>query len=607
MRVNGETKAQMEYAQAVKDNGGVSLKEGESRDTSQDQPWEYEDKPYTDNYVLITTAIWMLPKLIVFLPVMLILNVVPVVLCRFFMAMMPEPMDRVQRNPVFYAWFTIVLICSLPAMLVIVLSYLLDSIVYYLFSILFCTFTCQWAQAMSNFERIRPFRGGPSIITHSTDIMCCIMGQSMRQGLLEIVYMVSMMWVLIPWLKYYICCNPFIYNLDHRLVQQISTGMKDLGDLASECRSDGKGVEEVAHECRNVISRARNSRERRHRVDLWSFVPHYPYPPPGRKHSFGMQAGGSAYPAKFTLLVNVTHADIKTKGGNQEQFVLSNSIERPVYRVMLWYSNPFHFLTGWVEASISTGMPSQPRKALGGEHPMWLVTGKTQLTSGRDSYTGSGMIDWFFDYWLPVFVHEIRYAIKLKHLLATDKAYSEEANKEAKAAYIEAQSQEEKAKKDLAEAGDDENKKKEAETSVENAAKLVAARQEVWEKTRWKSAKKIAEEYADSRYQQVLSKDGISAALEEKIGLHLYGDDATLSIYRQQGEKDHKDSWQAFDDRMGDCNKLGCIARKHEDGEDSCLLRPDVNDEDREEGNPMVYPETPHGGLSQTLKKHWVD
>mmetsp|Transcript_114807 Transcript_114807/g.179343 ORF Transcript_114807/g.179343 Transcript_114807/m.179343 type:complete len:412 (+) Transcript_114807:95-1330(+) len=385
MRVNGETKAQMEYAQAVKDNGGVSLKEGESRDTSQDQPWEYEDKPYTDNYVLITTAIWMLPKLIVFLPVMLILNVVPVVLCRFFMAMMPEPMDRVQRNPVFYAWFTIVLICSLPAMLVIVLSYLLDSIVYYLFSILFCTFTCQWAQAMSNFERIRPFRGGPSIITHSTDIMCCIMGQSMRQGLLEIVYMVSMMWVLIPWLKYYICCNPFIYNLDHRLVQQISTGMKDLGDLASECRSDGKGVEEVAHECRNVISRARNSRERRHRVDLWSFVPHYPYPPPGRKHSFGMQA------------------------------------------------------------------------------------------------------------------------------------------------------------------------------------------------------------------------------LEEKIGLHLYGDDATLSIYRQQGEKDHKDSWQAFDDRMGDCNKLGCIARKHEDGEDSCLLRPDVNDEDREEGNPMVYPETPHGGLSQTLKKHWVD
>jgi hypothetical protein len=133
MRVNGETKAQMEYAQAVKDNGGVSLKEGESKDTSQDQPWEYEDKPYTDNYVLITTAIWLLPKLIVFLPVMLILNVVPVVLCRFFMAMMPEPTDRVQRNPVFYAWFTIALICSLPAMLVIVLSYLLDSIVYYFF------------------------------------------------------------------------------------------------------------------------------------------------------------------------------------------------------------------------------------------------------------------------------------------------------------------------------------------------------------------------------------------------------------------------------------------------------------------------------------------
>jgi len=122
----------------------------------------------------------------------------------------------------------------------------------------------------------------------------------------------------------------------------------------------------------------------------------------------GLQAGGSTYPGKFTLIVHTTHA-VSTAGGSTEQLVLSNSVEQPVYRVMLWYNNPFHFLTGWVEASISNGMPSQSQKKTGGEHPMWLVTARSPMVSGRDSFTGSGLIDGFFDYWLPVFVHEMRY------------------------------------------------------------------------------------------------------------------------------------------------------------------------------------------------------
>merc|ERR1719237_1493958 len=164
---------------------------------------------------------------------------------------------------------------------------------------------------------------------------------------------------------------------------------------------------EVAETARGIISRSRQSREQADRIDIWSFVPHYPYPPKDRRWALGMQAGGSTYPGKFTLIVHTTHA-VSTAGGSTEQLVLSNSVEQPVYRVMLWYSNPFHFLTGWVEASISNGMPSQPEKRMGGEHPMWLVTAHSPLVSGRDSFTGSGMIDAFFDYWLPVFVHEMR-------------------------------------------------------------------------------------------------------------------------------------------------------------------------------------------------------
>lgn len=76
-----------------------------------------------------------------------------------------------------------------------------------------------------------------------------------------------------------------------------------------------------------------------------------------------------------TLLTHSTHAVAEAAGVTEErQFVLSGCTERPVWRVMLWYSNPYHFFTGWVEASITHGRPSQVDKVHGGEHPMWLVT-----------------------------------------------------------------------------------------------------------------------------------------------------------------------------------------------------------------------------------------
>lgn len=210
-----------------------------------------------------------------------------------------------------------------------------------------------------------------------------------------------------PWLKYYINCNPWIYDLDQRLCQQITTTMKDCGT-----------PQEVSSSARDIISMCRQPRDMAEMLDKWSFVPHYPYPPLDRRYALGLQAGGGQYPAKFTLFVHVTHAVAEAQG-SMEQFVLSNSVAEPIYRVMLWYNNPFHFLTGWVEASVSTGLPSQPEKHHGGEHPMWLVTARTPMIAGRDAFTGSGMIDAFFDFWLPVFVYEMRIISRLKYHRAT--------------------------------------------------------------------------------------------------------------------------------------------------------------------------------------------
>lgn len=399
MWLNGESWEQMAHAQDIKKAGGVSLNESDGTDTSKDQIWKYDlsrKAKVADAYLLATTILWLGPKLVVLAVPMLVLHIPPMIVVHVYASALQEGVFAVVRSPCFYLSFFLALVLSIPAICLILVSLVVDMCGYYFFSVLYCALTCRWASAYASMRKIDPYRRGPSIIRHLPDFFVCCVGQCARQGVGEVLYMVSCMWMLMPWLKYHINCNPWVYDLDNRLCQQISTEMQDLGSPS-----------EVADMSRQIISCARQPRSTAARIDLWSFVPHYPLPPPERRWALGLQAGGSAYPGKFTLIVHTTHA-ISDAGGSTEQFVISNSCEQPIYRVMLWYSNPFHFLTGWVEASVSTGMPSQPDKYHGGEHPMWLVTGRTPQVAGRSAWTGSGMIDAFFDYWLPVFVHEMR-------------------------------------------------------------------------------------------------------------------------------------------------------------------------------------------------------
>jgi hypothetical protein len=160
----------------------------------------------------------------------------------------------------------------------------------------------------------------------------------------------------------------------------------------------GPFADDVVDAARKIISRCKQSEDMQDRLDRWVFCPHYPYPPRGRRWAIGMQSAAN----QSTLLTHATHAGAEASGIT-EQFVYSNSVERPLWRVMLWYNNPYHFLTGFVEASVSHGRPSQTDKALGGEHPMWLVSSHSPLHSERNSIMlGPGRVDRFFDNWLPV-------------------------------------------------------------------------------------------------------------------------------------------------------------------------------------------------------------
>lgn len=393
---DGETLAQMRHAHKIK-----KIQECMSKDV----PWKHDNSlSTTDHYCEITSIFFIVLKFIVFMLPLFILAF-PVAFASWLYAKcMKTPTETVVRDCRFVAYCTLMMPFCLPFILMTIVAYLFDSIFYYLFSVPFYMYRLcsdKNASIKSSWDSIRPYRRGPSTFVHMIDIFVCLVGQTLREGLLSSTFDVACMIVIIPWVKYYINTNPWLYNLEERFIQQITTSMKDMP------------VPEVTGAIRDIISRSKQPKDIETDEEHWSFVPHYPYPPSGRNWALGMQCGGKPYMG-FYLLVHVTHA---LKMNTMEKrdpnyFVFSNCVEEPIYRVMLWYNNPYHLFTGFVEASVSTGGKYQPDKIYGGEHPMWLVTGRSPFLADRTSKTGPGWIDKFFDWWLPYFVFEVRKVLR---------------------------------------------------------------------------------------------------------------------------------------------------------------------------------------------------
>jgi hypothetical protein len=426
MRLNGETQTMMDHVQKRwKDI---------DYDTSGDQKWEIDpDLACADRYVWYVTVSWLAIKILIFALPFLLINMLSMLLIWGYAREQKTPTDYMERTCCFWMLFFFVGLIHLPSLVLLFVGLWMDYAVYYMMGFLWTLFTCRWSKCWASHRALDPYRCGPSIVSlgAQADIFVCYAGQTLRHGFVGTAYNVTVMYLIMPWLKYFWNVNPWIYDLEERFVQQISTSMMDMAKM-HEYAGEQFVEKGICDGARRIISRGKQFAYVRANEDYWNFVPHYPYPPPHRRWAMGLQAGGSCNtPAKFTLLVHTTHA-ISDSGGAPdvkctEQFVLSNSVHTPVYRVMLWYSNPFHFFTGFVEASISTGGDSQPDKYLGGEHPMWLVTAKSPFLSERNSMTGVGMIDSFFDNWLPIFVHECRRLTHLDHQLIVEKKGFKEA------------------------------------------------------------------------------------------------------------------------------------------------------------------------------------
>lgn len=395
MYLNGETRRCMEHAHKLK---------ALNQNTSVDQPWEIDESlACKDTYVKVCSALHLLPKFLFCYPLLVLLQLPGTLACWLYLKSLPTPCDSMRGSCGFSG--LCILLCFLSAPLAFFVACLLyaDYAMYYFYGFVYCLVTCGWSRYFESLKVIRPYRCGPCIVFRLGDVVHAFLGQMSRQGFCEANNMLAGMFILMPWMKYFINCNPWVYALEERFVQQISTSMQDAS------------YDQSAEAVLAIISRCKQNPPVRDEVDSWSFSPCYAFPPSHRRFAIGMQSGSTSSCIAFFLLVHTTHALCKN-GGSTEQFVLSNSSCYPCYRVMLWYSNPYHFLTGWVEASLSTGLPDQPDKNRGGEHPMWIVTSRSPFLSRRSSYTGVGFIDQFFDRFLPTYVKQARTILRGKQV-----------------------------------------------------------------------------------------------------------------------------------------------------------------------------------------------
>ena len=196
-----------------------------------------------------------------------------------------------------------------------------------------------------------------------------------------------------PWIKYWQNGNLFVAALRWRFITQIGRALDDV-DL------DG-----IHAAFTSVISDARHTPMDTHELEKLFFAPHYPQPAAGTRVAIGMQLA-----TKLGLFVHTTHFDAAADA--PAPFCFSTSRARAVYRVMLWGNNPFHIFTGYVEANISDGQPSQPDKLHGLEQPMWLLCGDNYLASSDTVLFNATWIDRFFDHAIPLIQRLIRGRVK---------------------------------------------------------------------------------------------------------------------------------------------------------------------------------------------------
>lgn len=335
----GETEEQMKLAQKLHEEGG---------DMSIDAPWQVNSFGMIDVYTLLVMILFFVPKLIIFYPLLWLMLFPAVFFNWLYISNASQPLVSLTRTGcTWYMHLVLQWSLSLPASILILINYVIDNIIWLFFGVLYCTLSCGWSRWAKNLEVIRPFRNGPSLYTHFPDLVVAVGGMIFRQGLLEFMVAFPMMFIVNPWVKYWLIGNPFLFDFTGKLrfITQIGQKMDDMP------------LDAIDSHFKKCIANTKHLETNRDVVDSKFFCPHYPYPPEGRQWAVGMQL------AKLvTTFVHTTH--LLGPANRRNGFCLSSSAQAPQFRVILWHNNPLHIFTGLAPFPSSPSILPPPSPSL---------------------------------------------------------------------------------------------------------------------------------------------------------------------------------------------------------------------------------------------------
>lgn len=177
MQLNGETPAQMAFADKII---------AQAVDHSVDQPWEIDTNLMgADRYVLFTTVVMLVPKVIVLVGPTFLFTLPIVLLANMYGRAMPIPSDRPKPVPMcgcmpFRSFRYIVNPIMAVVVFIALVSLAWDLACHVLFGVPY--WICRGCPSLTKSRAaIAPFRNGPSLLWYIwRDVYSCLGGQSLR-------------------------------------------------------------------------------------------------------------------------------------------------------------------------------------------------------------------------------------------------------------------------------------------------------------------------------------------------------------------------------------------------------------------------------------------
>lgn len=196
-RQNGETQRLADFFLTPECN--------EPKDTSIDGVWLIQDFGFADIFTVTIMILGCVLKLPVVLLLLMMTTSLPLLLNCFYFSTLCEDIHSVNRSGVLWTLhISLQWLLSVPAQCVVFLNLTFDYLFMNVFGLIWVFLSCSRSRLLRNREVVSKYSEGPSLYLHFTDIVIATGGQLRRQGFLEMWLPFCIMFIVNPWIKYWI-------------------------------------------------------------------------------------------------------------------------------------------------------------------------------------------------------------------------------------------------------------------------------------------------------------------------------------------------------------------------------------------------------------------